>query len=356
MLPRFTIAVVAAAMLFAFARLVAHACCPAPPSGKAVVNADQTVIIIWDAAKKTQHFIRQASFRGEADDFGFIVPTPSQPELEEAGDDAFPYLLTLTEPEVIERHRPRGGCSIGCGDDLGVATLSKPAVRVLAEKTVAGYDAVVLEADTSNALVDWLEQHGYAYSPEIEAWAQPYVDDGWKFTALKVAKHEGTEDSVVAASALRISFQTDEPLFPYREPDPTEHAAALNARPRLLRIYFLAEAHYAGSLGSEADWSGRVVWSDRLAGEAREKLLDLLRLPETTGPAEWWLTEFEDDWAYAPAPADVAFARSADQRPVKRPPIIHYVEAPAAPGAALFAFAAFATWHASRRIRQRRPD
>ena len=54
----------------------ALACCPAPPSGKPVVNADQTVLIIWDAAAKTQHFIRQASFTSQADDFGFIVPSP----------------------------------------------------------------------------------------------------------------------------------------------------------------------------------------------------------------------------------------------------------------------------------------
>jgi hypothetical protein len=37
----------------------ALACCPAPPSGKPVVNADQTVIIIWDAAAKMQHFVRR---------------------------------------------------------------------------------------------------------------------------------------------------------------------------------------------------------------------------------------------------------------------------------------------------------
>ena len=29
------------------------ACCPAPPSGKPVVNADQTVVIIWDKDTKT---------------------------------------------------------------------------------------------------------------------------------------------------------------------------------------------------------------------------------------------------------------------------------------------------------------
>src|SRR5262249_60607618 len=88
------------------------ACAPAPPLGKPVVNADQTVIILWDAANRTEHFIRKASFQSEADDFGFIVPSPSQPELEESGSDAFPYLQKLTEPEVRRRLRPPSfGCS-----------------------------------------------------------------------------------------------------------------------------------------------------------------------------------------------------------------------------------------------------
>ncbi|HLN32221.1 MAG TPA: hypothetical protein VK395_31120 [Gemmataceae bacterium] len=35
------------------------ACCPVS-SGKPVVNADQTVILIWDAATQTERFIREA--------------------------------------------------------------------------------------------------------------------------------------------------------------------------------------------------------------------------------------------------------------------------------------------------------
>ena len=80
-------------------------CCPAPPSGKPVVNADQTVILIWDADTKTEHFIRKASFQSEADDFGFLVPTPTQPELAESGNEAFPLLLKLTEPETKKERR-----------------------------------------------------------------------------------------------------------------------------------------------------------------------------------------------------------------------------------------------------------
>jgi hypothetical protein len=89
-----------AALLVAFQLAPpAPGCCPAPPSGKPVVNADQTVIIIWDAASRTEHFIRQASFKSQDDDFGFLVPTPSQPDLSESGNEAFPLLLKLTEPE-----------------------------------------------------------------------------------------------------------------------------------------------------------------------------------------------------------------------------------------------------------------
>jgi hypothetical protein len=116
----------------------APACCPAGPSGKPVVNADQTVIIIWDAVNKVQHFIRKASFRSEADDFGFLIPTPAEPELAESGNDAFPYLLRLTEPEKETRSRPSGmNCGCSKSEVKGGMDKAAPAVRVLSDKEVA---------------------------------------------------------------------------------------------------------------------------------------------------------------------------------------------------------------------------
>ena len=87
----------AACLLAGHATPPSPACCPAPPSGKPVVNADQTVVILWDAATKTEHFIRRASFKSAADDFGFLIPSPTRPDLNESGNDAFPYLEKLTE-------------------------------------------------------------------------------------------------------------------------------------------------------------------------------------------------------------------------------------------------------------------
>jgi hypothetical protein len=222
--------------------------------------------------------------------------------------------------------------------DAGEAAKS---VRVLQEKLVAGLHAVVLETKSANDLVNWLQDHGYAFSPAVEAWAKPYVEAGWKITALKVAKDKETkEQKSVAASALRMTFKTDRPLFPYREPNSESPAKALGADKRLLRIYLLADGRYRGELTREVAWTGKVAWANQLKPEDRKKVLELLKLPETTGPADWWLTEFEDDWPYRVAPADVYFARAADQHAVKRPPIIEYVSAPWPTDVMVYALAA----------------
>jgi len=307
-----------------------------------VVNADQTVIILWDAATKTQHFIRQASFTSAAANFGFLIPSPGKPELDESGDAAFSYLRNLTEPEVLVRPRPSGGFGFGCSAPAGLA--APKSVTVVEEKRVAGFDAVVLKADSAEALTDWLSENRYEFSPEVKAWAVPYIEKGWHITALKVAKDAAGEvkaaaaaaegeppaDEIkkdsVAASSLRMSFKTDAPLFPYREPDMVADAARLDATHRLLRIYFISDVRYEGKLEADNKWSGSTAWAGRITQADRSRVLELLKLPEATGPAKWWLTEFEDHWAYRPAPADVTFAMAAQQDPVIRAPIIHYTQ------------------------------
>jgi hypothetical protein len=343
-----------------FGPVAVRACCPAPPSGKPVVNADQTVILIWDPATKIEHFIRKATFKSEADDFGFLIPSPTRPELAESGNEAFPFLQKLTEPEVERRSRPSPGISCSCEKQKEAATgLSAPPVRVLSEQEVAGFHAVVLEAKSSDALVDWLKANGYAYSPEIAAWAKPYIDENWKITALKVAKNKDErQQKGVAATALRLSFHSDRPLFPYREPDSKSAAETLEAKSRLLRIYFIADARYDGELAKDAPWTGRVAWTNKMAPDDRKRTLELLTLPETSGPTQWWLTEFEDPWPYRVAPADLYFAQSENQNSVKRPPIVEYVSSWLPDDVTFYAIAAVvlgpATYYRRRRGTRRR--
>lgn len=291
----------------------ADACCPVAPRGESVVNADQTVILVWDKEHQTEHFIRKASFRSEGDSVGFLVPTPSRPQLEESGNEAFPYLAQITAPK-----KPvEVGLPISCS--AAPETSYGRGVRVVEEKTVAGYHAVVLAADSGKELVAWLRDHGYAYTPEVAVWAQPYLEGRWYMTAMKIAKtSDGHATPGVAASALRITFRTDRPLFPYREPDSRKDAAQLDVKDRLLRIYLVAESRYEGRFPSGQTWGEGARWSQPLKPEQKAQLLHLLGLPESVGPARFWLTEFDHHWPYGKAPGDVYFSAATDQRKLAR--------------------------------------
>jgi hypothetical protein len=284
----------------------AFACAAVTRDGSLVVNADQTVIMIWDSNTKTQHFIRQANFKTDAPDVGFIVPSPSRPQLAEAGVAAFATLAEITAPYV----RSGGGFSIGCSAPDAIPA-RQSSVRVIEQKRVAGYDATVLTARSGDDLVEWLQQNGYPNSPETAAWAAPYLGGDWHFTAMKVAKENAAENDL-NASALRITFRTSRPLFPYREPESSHAKRKLNAPERLLRIYFIADPRYTANLDGGGKWTGKAVWSDDIT-PYREKILHELKLPASTGPQKWILTEFEDRWPYASAPGDLYFSKNSDQ-------------------------------------------
>jgi len=290
------------------------ACCALSPARHHAVNADQSVIILWDEAQQRQHFIRKASFRSSDDDVGFLVPVPSMPELSESGDSAFPLLSTITAPPP-----PAAGFPLGCAAVAPAASYRAVGVRVLAQQKVAGFDASVLAADSGRDLSRWLNRNGFSLSPAVAAWADPYIQQQWRFVALKLAKPDPSQPKV-AAQSLRLSFQTDRPLFPYREPESATAARELQASPRLLRIYFIASRAHHGSLGNGQPWSGRTVWSGDIT-RWRTDLLALLKLPAATAPGTWWLTEFEDRWAYETAPGDLWFSPEKRNRTVRRPRI-----------------------------------
>ena len=298
-----------AAILATLPAAAAHACAAVTRDGSLVVNADQTVIIIWDPGTRTQHFVRQADFRTDAPDIGFIVPTPSRPQLAEAGSEAFDTLAEITAPLVRTRPAVPFGCSAPAA-----APARASSVRVIERKRLAGYDATVLTARSGDDLAAWLRENDYPHSPGIAAWAAPYLGGTWHFTAMKIAadRPDPGNRRDLSASAIRLTFRTDRPLFPYREPDAGAAHRELGATSRLLRIHFISDARYRGTLGGGAAWTGAPVWADDVT-PYRERLLRELDLPATTGPARWILTEFEDRWPYAPVPGDLYFSRDPDQ-------------------------------------------
>jgi hypothetical protein len=285
------------------------ACAPVPGEGRFVHIDTEEALIIWDEPAQRQHFIRRASFETDAKDFGFLVPTPAKPELAEADDGVFPTLAEITAPAV--RQAAKG--------EMAPKSLPAPApatVTVLEQKVVAGFDAAVLEASDAKALDGWLKAHGYLSTPELVAWYEPYIARKWKITAFKIAAGAAK----LSTAAVRMSFQTAKPFFPYREPA-ARQAPGTKPRDRLLRVYFLAEARFGGTIGEQAPWPGTAVWSNAIETAQLAQLLKLAELPPLAGGGGRRLTEFEDRSSPRPGADEVFFERAADQSTLERPAI-----------------------------------
>jgi Uncharacterized protein conserved in bacteria (DUF2330) len=303
-----------------------NACAPAPPRDMVVEIASESAIIIWDEKNKTQHFIRRATFATSAkggakvSDFGFLVPTPTRPKIVEAEDKAFDLLAEITAPKTETHSRPKGDGGCGCGSMArkeAYDAVPGASVHVLEENRVGNLDYKVLQAANAQALTDWLNERAYEIRPALTRWLEQYVTKGWIITAFKVAKDEKSEGA--ATKAVCMSFETDKPFFPYREPDDMHEAKGK----RLLRVFFIGEGKAYGLHGA-SNWVGKIVWANRPTDEQWQGVLPKLNQPELD-LSNWWLTEFEDPSSPRPGNNDVTFiTKGSDQNPVERPPIIIY--------------------------------
>jgi len=322
-----------AALLAVLTATPGRPCAPAPPPGVTVSILTEQALIVWDPATRRQHFIRRASFESAAADFGFLVPTPTPPELAEAPDSVFDRLHEAIQPEVVHltglrpvpsalvflpfiflsRSAPEGA-GIPVAAPAG-PSFAAPPVRVLEEKRVAGYEAAVLQADDAPALLGWLKAHHYDARPELLEWLRAYVDQHWTITAFKVARGSGAER--VATQAVRMSFTTERPFFPYREPADQRrgHFGA-----RRLGVYLVAPGRMVGTIGPSRDWPADVPWA------APNAALDTVVTPVlpagSTLPAGAWLNAFVDTASPRPGVDDLFFALARTQQTVKPPPII----------------------------------
>ena len=355
-------AAAAGALAGALTAEAARPCAPAPPPGRHVSILAEQALIVWDPAARRQHFVRRARFTSDAADFGFLVPTPSAPQLAEAPDSVFDALHHAIQPAVVTRTGLRllpfsvlmapflltRGAPEGAPAGGPLTAAAPPQVRVLQEQRVAGYDAAVLQAEDAGALLRWLKAHGYDARPELLAWVGPYVEQRWTLTAFKVA---GGAPGSVATQAVRMSFDTERPFFPYREP--AAAAAAASPGPaRELLVYLVAPRRMEGAIGSGAAWTAAVPYSAPGRGLAAA-LAPVL--PEGTAPAATWLTTFVDRASPRPGTDDLFFSDASTQETIVPEPIVRDERTPVPiPVDLALGMAAGGWWWGRRRRRRAR--
>ncbi|MBI2804091.1 MAG: DUF2330 domain-containing protein [Planctomycetes bacterium] len=334
-----SILILAAAML-CLVQPDAEGCAGAPRRGYDFHIAEESAIIIWDPVKKIEHFIRSATIDTKSPDFGFLVPTPAKPVLKEVENIIFSEATSWMRPKIVAKNRfvfaPVSCCFLGMGSKSAMRNDMAPtskSVRILGEQEVGGFKSVILEADNTEDLSNWLKDNGYSNDPELQSWLFPYVTHKWKITAFKIIQDPKT-GKVATTKPVRMSFATDRPFFPYREPEEkkkptTPRKDDKDDKPRepggrLLRVFFISGARMEGKLG-DAAWHAKVPWSDQLTSQQRATLPAWTGVPDDEIPANAWMTTFEDRASPRPGKEEVYFDPAADPTPV-RPEVIHYTE------------------------------
>jgi hypothetical protein len=224
--------------LFLEPQLVMSACCYFAAKDKDIEQPAQKAFITWDPAEKVETFTVQPKFKGNAADFGMVIPTPSQPKLDEMPRDFFPELAVFTLLKKREQPQSRllpfrwfgmgrfggggfGGGAFGGGGLAGGMPLppKPPTVRVLETGIVGSLDYKILAADRADDLFQWLRNHKYSYSGD-EATLDFYVKKKWYFTVMKIdtmqmkRKADGTYDGEVTPT--RFQFASEKLIYPLK--------------------------------------------------------------------------------------------------------------------------------------------
>lgn len=276
------------------------ACAPAWRGGEPVQIASEEALVVWDAERRLEHFVRAATFQGGPATFGFLVPVPAFPEIAEADERIFERIEKFLEAQRSEEVRWRfEGFTSFTLRTKSAEGYAPAGVTVLSTTRVAGMDAVVLEAESTKALADWLSSREFDFRPELANWLAPYVDARYKIVAFKYAR-DATE-SRVGTRAVRLSFRTERPFFPYREP-----RDAARSIPAVFRLHVLSAASIVPVLGeARAPWGATVRYSGPFTAEP----------PPFARIGSPWITMFEE----VAQTRNVAGDLFLDAAPVPRP-------------------------------------
>lgn len=185
----------------------------AVPPGRFIYETGQRGVIFFEDNVET--LFLTSSFKGDAEHFGWLVPTPTKPEVAKGSLELFTALNDLTKLERDVTRSPALGVSpFSFMDATG-------GVSVLEQKKIDYYDITVLAADDKNALVDWLNNNGYRFPETYSYILDGYIANKWVFTAVKIRQDVDANTLKQniwdgSLTPLKFTFSTSKPVYPLK--------------------------------------------------------------------------------------------------------------------------------------------
>jgi len=171
----------------------------------------------------------QVTYTGDATDFGWIIPIPSEFVSLEDGDAArFDALRDVSQPQVDfyfwdGDDSGGGGCfCAGKGSDnvKGFSDTGSGgdqlAVEIVAEGFTGSYDYTVVNSDSPSDLTTWLDENGWDAGYDADT-ISGYAEDGFSFALITITPTENeTPEEGRSLPPVKLRMSGSQMIFPAR--------------------------------------------------------------------------------------------------------------------------------------------
>ncbi len=246
------------------------ACCYFAAKDKDVLQPAQKAFITWDAKKKIESFTVQPKFEGNVADFGMVIPTPSQPKLNEMPREFFKMLavFTILEPMDVSKYKRRR--SQLDFEAAGILRMeAKSSVRILEAGIVGSLDYKIIVADRADDLYAWLKDNNYSYAGD-EATLDFYIKKGWFFTVMKIdpAQMKQKPDGTYAGeiTPTRFTFSSEKLIYPLK-------ITQISVKDQTEALFYIQAPHkidLPGAFSYQFTWAP--MWNNAVSFALPEKL------------------------------------------------------------------------------------
>lgn len=252
--------------VFLYRAPVARACgCFTPPDPTVpIVQAGERIAFQVEDGVVTAHI--QIQYSGSAEEFGWLLPLPSVPTLDVGTDELFGQLIQQTQPVYrliaeyqgdcpFDPNQDSGGDDAASGDGAGDGD-SAPGEDdspLVVQDSIGPYDYAVLEADSEEPMLAWLDENGFFVPSGTDEAVDPYIRPGAYFLALKLRKGNDVGD----IQPVVVKYDSDLPMIPIvltgvaADPDMPVMVWVLGEHRAIPRNYFHTEINDA-----ELNWLG----------------------------------------------------------------------------------------------------
>ncbi len=171
-------------------------------------------------------------FQGDVQDFAVVIPVPTFIEREQinvADNALIEHLDAYTAPRLVEYHDP-DPCAIRRVEEMAMKS-SMPSsadmsadfggkrahgVTIEASYSVGEYDILILSADESSGLIQWLEENDYNIPKGAEKVVDSYLKQDMRFFVAKVNLEKQSNLGFSNLRPLQVAYESNKFMLPIR--------------------------------------------------------------------------------------------------------------------------------------------